>query len=72
MIYEERNVAEPPEGYRHAIRIFYKNLTAFWQHPIRFPLDQAAVATGVRGRVLGCRTLQKCNETIHHRLCLDD
>ncbi len=48
MIYEERNVAEPPEGYRHAIRIFYKNLTAFWQHPIRFPLDHVQVATGVR------------------------
>jgi ATP-dependent Lon protease len=25
-----------------------KNLTAFWQHPIRFPLDHVQVATGVR------------------------
>jgi hypothetical protein len=47
MIYEERNVAEPPEGHRHAIRIFYKNLTASWQHPIPFPLDQVHVPIDV-------------------------
>ena len=50
MIYAERNVAERREVHRHVIRIFYKNLTDSWQHPIRFPLDQVHVATGVRGR----------------------
>ena len=50
MIYEESTVAERPEGHRHFIRIFYKNLTASWQHPIRFPLDHAHVASGDRGR----------------------
>ena len=48
MIYEEGNVMEPPESHRHFIRIFYKNLTAFWQHVIPFLLNHVHVATGVR------------------------
>ncbi len=48
MIYEERNVAEPPEGQRHFIQIFYKSLTASWQLPIPFPLDHIHVSKGIR------------------------
>ena len=43
MFQEGRNGAEPPEGHRHLIQIFYKNLTASWQQPIPFPLDHARV-----------------------------
>ena len=46
--YVKRNVAERLEEHRHVIRIFYKNLTESWQHPIRFPLDHVHVATGIR------------------------
>src|SRR6266496_5897475 len=48
MIYEEGNVAEPPERHRHFIRIFYKNLTASCQLPIPFRLDHVPVSIGVR------------------------
>jgi hypothetical protein len=48
--YEKINVAERPEGHRGVIRIFYKNLTESWQHPIRLPSDHVDVETGVRGR----------------------
>jgi hypothetical protein len=48
MFQEGRNWAEPPEGHRLFIRIFYKNLTASWQHPIPFPVDHARVSIVVR------------------------
>ena len=48
MFYEGRNVAEPPEGHRYLIRIFYKNLTNLWQHPIPSPLDHVHVSMDVR------------------------
>jgi len=47
MIYEGRNVAEPPEGHRYLIRIFYKNLTNLWQHPIPSPLARLSLLEGV-------------------------
>jgi len=48
MFQEGRNGAEPPEGHRHLIQIFYKNLTASWQQSIPFPLDLARVSIVVR------------------------
>jgi hypothetical protein len=45
---EGRNVAGPPEGHRNFIQIFYKNLTASWQHRIPFPLDHMHLSMGVR------------------------
>jgi hypothetical protein len=68
----EKNSAGQLGGHPHAVRNFYKNLTAPWQQPMPFPLDHVHVAPGVRGACDLLPNIAKDNGANQRRFRLDD